>query len=107
MNEGVFTLISAAPVREQIDDRRERMAVKRPSFSALLLGLIPFAATCFSVSLWDRVDPMILGVPFNLVWLLAWIPLTSVCMWAAYRLETTPDADVPPYHQNRDPADEH
>jgi hypothetical protein len=61
--------------------------VKRPSAGAVLLGLIPFLAMCFSVSLWDRIDPMILGIPFNLSWLLAWIVLSSLCMWAAYRLE--------------------
>jgi len=27
--------------------------------------LIPFVAMCFSVALWDRIDPMILGVPFQ------------------------------------------
>jgi Protein of unknown function (DUF3311) len=63
-------------------------AVKRPSWGALLLGLIPFAAMCFSVPLWDRLEPMVLGIPFNLFWLLSWIGLTSLCMWAAYRLET-------------------
>ncbi len=42
---------------------------------------------CFSVSLWDRVYPMVLGIPFNLFWLISWIVLSSVCMWAAYRLE--------------------
>jgi hypothetical protein len=35
--------------------------VKRPSLGALLLGLIPFVAVCFSVSLWDRIEPMVLG----------------------------------------------
>jgi hypothetical protein len=61
--------------------------VRRPSLGAILLGLIPFAAMCFSVSLWDRVYPMVLGIPFNLFWLISWIVLSSVCMWAAYRLE--------------------
>lgn len=79
------------------------MAVKRPSFRALLLGLIPFAAMCFSVSLWDRVDPMMLGVPFNLFWLVAWIPLTSLCMWAAYRVEAKREAvaAMPPEPETR------
>ena len=62
--------------------------VKKPSFLALLLGLIPFLAMCFSVALWDRIDPMILGLPFNLAWLLCWIVLTTLCMWAAYRVES-------------------
>jgi hypothetical protein len=61
--------------------------VKKPSVGALLLGLIPFAAMCFSVPLWDRVDPMLLGIPFNLFWLISWIVLTPVCMWAAYQVE--------------------
>jgi uncharacterized protein DUF3311 len=61
--------------------------MKRPSFGALCLGMIPFLAMCFSVSAWDRVYPMVLGLPFNLFWLLAWIVLTSLCLSAAYRLE--------------------
>lgn len=61
--------------------------VRKPSPGALLFGLIPFIAICFSVSLWDRVYPMVLGLPFNLCWLVAWILLTPLCLWAAYRLE--------------------
>ncbi len=61
--------------------------MKRPSLGALLLGLIPFAAVCFSVSLWDRVDPRILGIPFNMAWLMSWLLLTPLCMWGAYAIE--------------------
>jgi membrane protein required for beta-lactamase induction len=61
--------------------------VKRPSLGALCLALIPFLAMCFSVSAWDRVDPMIFGLPFNMFWLLLWIMLTSLCMWGVYKLE--------------------
>jgi hypothetical protein len=62
--------------------------MKRPSFGALVLAFIPFAAVCLSVPLWDRVEPMIFGIPFNLFWLIAWIVLSSVCLRLAYRLET-------------------
>jgi Protein of unknown function (DUF3311) len=65
--------------------------VKKPSAGALLLGLIPFIAMCLSVSLWDRIEPMILGLPFNLLWLIAWIVLSSSCIWAAYRVEVARD----------------
>jgi hypothetical protein len=61
--------------------------VKPPSLGAVLIGLIPFTAGCFSVSLWDRVYPMVFGVPFNFFWLISWLLLTPVCMWAAYRVE--------------------
>jgi len=75
--------------------RRARISgdlrVKKPSVSTLLLGLIPFIAMCLSVSLWDRIEPMIFGLPFNLFWLIAWIVLSSLCMWAAYRVEIARD----------------
>jgi hypothetical protein len=60
--------------------------VKRPSTGALLVAAIPFAAMCFSVTLWDRVEPMVFGLPFNLFWLILWIVLSSGCLWVAYRL---------------------
>jgi len=63
------------------------LTVKTPSIAALLVALIPFVAMCFSVPLWDRVDPMIFGLPFNFSWLIAWIVLTTLCMSIAYRLE--------------------
>jgi hypothetical protein len=65
--------------------------VRKPSTGALLLGLVPFIAMCLSVSLWDRIEPMIFGLPFNLFWLVAWIVLSSLCMWAAYRVEAVRD----------------
>jgi Protein of unknown function (DUF3311) len=67
--------------------------MKRPSLGSILLGFIPFVATCFSVVLWDRVDPMVFGLPFNFFWLILWLLLTPVCMWGAYRLETSQRVD--------------
>lgn len=54
---------------------------------SVLIGLLPFAGACFSVSLWDRVDPIVLGLPFNFFWLITCLLLTPLCMWGAYRLE--------------------
>jgi hypothetical protein len=59
----------------------------RPSLGALLIGLVPFFAICFSVPLWDRIYPMVLGMPFNFFWVVLWILLTPFCMWPAYLLE--------------------
>ena len=63
--------------------------MRKPSIGTLLLALIPFVTICFSVSLWDRIYPMVLGLPFNFFWLIAWLLLTPLCMWGAYRLEAT------------------
>lgn len=79
--------LSAPPLCGQHLDLR-RVTMKKPSVGALLLALIPFAAMCFSVSLWDRIDPMLFGIPFNLFWLISWIGLSPVCMWGAYQIET-------------------
>jgi hypothetical protein len=61
--------------------------LKRPSGGAIAIGSIPFIATCFTVPLWDRIYPMVLGMPFNFFWLVLWILITPLCMWPAYRLE--------------------
>ena len=61
--------------------------MRKPSVIAVLLALIPFAAMCFSVPLWDRIDPMLFGLPFNLFWLIAWIALSTLCMCGVYRVE--------------------
>ncbi|MGZ4818396.1 MAG: DUF3311 domain-containing protein [Terriglobales bacterium] len=61
--------------------------MKRPSLGALLFGLVPFLGVCFSVSLWDRLEPTVLGIPFNMFWLISWVALTPLCLWGAYRLE--------------------
>jgi hypothetical protein len=70
--------------------------VNRPSVGALLLGLIPFAGMCFSVSFWDRIEPMVIGIPFNMFWLISWIVLSSLCLLAAYRIETRRREGLPP-----------
>jgi len=64
------------------------MPVNKPSITALLLGLIPFIAMCFSVALWDRIYPMVLGIPFNIFWLVSWSVASTLCMSVAYRVET-------------------
>ena len=71
-------------------DRPDDLIViaQRPHAGALLLALIPFLGICFCVPLWDRVHPLLLGLPFNLFWLVGWIVLTTACLWAAYRLQT-------------------
>jgi hypothetical protein len=65
----------------------KHMNARKPSVAALLLALVPFVAVCFTVPLWDRIEPMPLGLPFNLFWLICWIVLTPLFMWGAYRIE--------------------
>jgi hypothetical protein len=66
----------------------ETFVARKPAAGAVLLALTPFLGMCFSVPLWDRVHPLLLGLPFNLMWLICWIVLGTLCLWGAYRLET-------------------
>ena len=52
---------------------------------------------CFSVPLWDRIDPMLFGLPFNLLWLIGWIVLTSLCLWVAYQVEAARSRRAAPH----------
>jgi hypothetical protein len=61
--------------------------IKRPSTASISLALIPVVALGLSVSLWDRITPRVLGVPFNMFWIVAWLFLTPVLMSLVYRME--------------------
>lgn len=69
-----------------------RAVPPRPSLAALGFGLIPFVAICGLVPLWDRINPTVFGLPFNLAWLIAWIVLTPICMTFAHRIEVAREA---------------
>lgn len=64
-----------------------RAMIKGPSLVSVALALIPVCALCFSVSLWDRITPRVLGLPFNIFWIVAWLALTPLVMAIAYRIE--------------------
>ena len=67
--------------------------MRRPSLGALLCGFVPFVGACLSVPLWDRIYPVVLGIPFNFFWLVLWILLTPICLWGAYSIETRRDSN--------------
>ncbi len=42
---------------------------------------------CFTVVLWDQVHPFVLGLPFNIFWIMLWILITPIIMSFACRSE--------------------
>ena len=54
---------------------------------ALLLGAVPFLTLVLALPLVNRIKPIILGFPFLLFWILAWVVMTPFILWLAYRLE--------------------
>ena len=58
-----------------------------------LLALLPFIAMLIGPFFLNRVTPTILGMPFLLAWLVAWILLTAAIMAVIYKLDPTNQAD--------------
>lgn len=52
-----------------------------------LLVAIPIAAMTVAVPLVNRIEPRIFGLPFLLWWLIVWVLLAPVFLWAIGRLE--------------------
>ncbi|MCK1474947.1 hypothetical protein ABIB06_002128 [Bradyrhizobium sp. LB8.2] len=48
------------------------------------LAVIPFFALIFGPFFVNRATPVILGLPFLLAWIVAWILITSVLMAVIY-----------------------
>ena len=66
---------------------RKEVGMKKGTRIALILGAIPFITMVFALPLVNRIEPIILGLPFLLFWLLAWVVLTPVILALAYKLE--------------------
>lgn len=59
----------------------------RPSTTAVACAVVPVLALTLGVVLANRLEPRILGLPFVLAWIVAWVLLTPAFMWIAYRSE--------------------
>ncbi|MEW2529373.1 DUF3311 domain-containing protein [Streptomyces sp. NPDC047071] len=64
--------------------RRQPRAPRRPQ---LLWLLVPFVLYLGALPFADRVDPVVLGLPFLFVWLLGATLLTPVAVWLTYRAD--------------------
>jgi hypothetical protein len=54
---------------------------------ALVLAAIPFVTLVFALPLVNRLEPVILGLPFLLFWILFWVVLTPPILFVAYVCE--------------------
>ncbi|MCL4494820.1 MAG: DUF3311 domain-containing protein [Firmicutes bacterium] len=55
---------------------------------ALIIGLIvPILAIVALFPWYDRVHPLVLGFPFLYFWIFMWFPLTTLCLYVAWKLE--------------------
>ncbi|WP_118182601.1 DUF3311 domain-containing protein [Paraburkholderia phosphatilytica] len=54
-----------------------------------VLAVLPFIGILLGVPFVNRVEPLVLGMPFVLAWIVMWVVLTSVIMAIIYRLDPT------------------
>jgi hypothetical protein len=54
-----------------------------------LLAALPFVGILGGIAFANRVEPFVLGLPFILFWIVAWVIATSVIMAVVYRMDPT------------------
>lgn len=52
-----------------------------------LLAALPFIGILVGVPFVNRTEPLVLGMPLVLAWIVAWVVLTSVIMGIVYLLD--------------------
>lgn len=65
------------------------------------LAILPFLGILVGTPFFNRVTPLILGLPLILAWLLLWILLTSGIMLLVYRADP---ANRRPANHGREPG---
>ncbi|MBT2733667.1 DUF3311 domain-containing protein [Bacillus sp. ISL-7] len=53
----------------------------------LLLIILPFISQLAVLPFVNRIDPVVLGLPFLQFWLFLWIVLTPLCTFGIYQLQ--------------------
>ncbi|WP_144155139.1 DUF3311 domain-containing protein [Paraburkholderia sp. BCC1885] len=54
-----------------------------------ILAALPFIGILLGVPFVNRVEPLVLGMPFVLAWIVLWVILISVIMGIVYKLDPT------------------
>lgn len=57
--------------------------------SLRLLAALPFIGILIGVPFVNRTEPLVLGMPLVLAWIVLWIVLTSVIMGVIYLIDPT------------------
>ena len=52
-----------------------------------LLAVLPFIGILLGVPFVNRVEPLVLGMPFVLAWIVMWVVLSSIIMGLIYRFD--------------------
>ena len=53
----------------------------------IILSLVPFIGILGFLPLVNRVEPFVLGMPFNMFWMVMWTILSSIILTIMYKLD--------------------
>ena len=79
------------------------MPVRVRAALPLVVAFVPVLALTAALPLANRLQPLVLGLPFLLAWILAWVLATPLFLAGAYAL--TPRAPGPPHDDGGAPSD--
>jgi hypothetical protein len=65
------------------------VVTRRHPVAALVLALIPVVALVAGLPFVNRLQPVVLGLPFLLFWILGWVLVTPIFLTVAYFLIDT------------------
>jgi Protein of unknown function (DUF3311) len=68
-----------------------------------LLAVLPFIGILLGVPFVNRVEPLVLGMPLVLAWIVMWVVLSAAIMAIVYRLDPV-NRDPRESRESRDPA---
>lgn len=54
-----------------------------------VLAALPFIGVLLGIPFVNRVEPLVLGMPFVLAWIVMWVVLSSIIMAVIYLLDPT------------------
>jgi hypothetical protein len=66
-----------------------------------LLAVLPFIGILLGVPFVNRVEPLVLGMPLVLAWIVLWVVLTAAIMALVYRLDPVNRQDSAAAQENR------
>ncbi|WP_233854696.1 DUF3311 domain-containing protein [Paraburkholderia sp. HD33-4] len=52
-----------------------------------VLAALPFIGILVGISFVNRVEPLVLGMPFVLAWIVMWVVLSAIIMAIVYNLD--------------------
>lgn len=70
---------------------------------SLIIGLgIPAVAIFVVMPLISNTSVYVFGIPLLFLWIFAWFPLTTLCLWLAWRIDEPHYRDEPVVRERED-----